>query len=307
MHRIFSWLMVLSLTSLACTAQVDEGDPLDRYLQEGRDRSVLPEAREASKESESVEPEGVVEAPQEGEERPFFDAYLGEHRYDVYKDVLIPFKGGRVVYRFRRVDDAEAYPGFDSYLRFEFQIVAVGPGRLFLDEARFVAHCVYDEPELVPRRFSVGLRDGSFRHLKEYRIDASGETMTIVDRTTGQETQHPVRHDDTVDPVTFFFNLFCLGVDLGAVEEIRGHLLHENQTPIQVKIDPDERVARVEFEPGEFLPRRSCAFRFFFDEKGVVEVDRFELDYGSWSMRMERIEPEETTRGEARPGRRRRG
>ena len=83
--------------------------------------------------------------------------------------------------------------------------------------------------------------------------------MTIVDRTTDRETRHRLRHEDTVDPVTFFFNLFCLGVDLGELDELRGHLLHENQTAIQVRIDREKRVARVEFGVGEFLPRRRSA------------------------------------------------
>lgn len=309
-------LLCLSLVLGACSSPEVEEGPLRDYLLEGRTEHAAP-APDAAIDSPAPAPDReppavVVEPPEEAPipvsvadpvpvvadasppeppavaSEPFFVRYLGVHHYDVLKNVVFPFKGGEVVYRFRRIDDPGAYPPHASYLEFEFHIRAEGPGRLFMDEARFVAQSVYDGRELQPRLFRVGLADGSFRHLVRYEVEPDGRSMTVVNELTGDTRQLSLVHQDVVDPVTFFFNLFCRGVDMTSVQSLHGHLLHEREAPIIVHVDQDERVAEVGFGPGEFLPRKPSRFRFFFDDHGRIDVTRFELEYGSWSMRMER-------------------
>lgn len=283
--RPISFAVLLAFLAAGCGAQVDDAaSPLDRYLSQGHEReAVAPDS--APPEGEA----GAGPAVENAEEKPFFERYLGEHRYDVIKDVIIPVKGGEVAYRFRRIDDPRPYPPHSGYYQFEFDIRTEGPGKLFLDEARFVAHTVFDGKALHPRRFSVGLRDGSYRHYRIYQVDAEGRRMTVIDPLSRTKEERELKNADCVDPVTFFFNLFCLGVDMTRVESLHGHLLHEDEAPLVLSIDQEARTAEAGFAAGEFLPRDPCRFRFFFDGDGRIDVDRFEIEYGSWSMRMKRV------------------
>ncbi|MBI4617746.1 MAG: hypothetical protein HY720_29305 [Planctomycetes bacterium] len=292
--RPITFPILLSFLATGCGAQVDEpGGPLDRYLSgAGRLDPVLPDSPDqagARPRDPGQEQAGPGPDAQDGGEGPFFERYLGEHRFDVIKDVIIPVKGGEVVYRFRRIDDPRPYPPHSAYYQFEFDIKTEGPGKLFLDEARFVAHCVYDGKALHPRRFSVGMRDGSFRHYRIYQVDAEGRRMTVIDPLSRTKEERELKNADCVDPVTFFFNLFVQGVDMTRVESLHGHILHEDEAPLVLSIDRESRTAEAGFAAGEFLPRDSCRFRFFFDGEGKIDIERFEIEYGSWSMRMKRV------------------
>ncbi len=311
------WIVLVPILALspACSSSEVEEGPLHDYLLAGREPcpaappaevhpvaepapepaapvASRPDAGPPTAPEAAVEPRPIAPAPP-GDEAPapppFFEKYLGEYRYDVVKNVIFPIKGGDVVYRFRKVEDPKAYAPFPYYLEFEFHVKGEGPGLLFMDEARFVAHSVWDGERLRPRRLRIGLVDGSFRHFVTYDLDEANRKLRITDEIRGVSTLHDLEQSDTMDPITFFFNLFCLGIDFTQVKTLHGHLMHEDESPILVVVDQEEKTAEVSFRPGEFLPKKSSKFRFFFDERGKIDVERFELEYGAWSMKMELV------------------